>query len=98
MLLEEDAFSPLQFTLAIRMIKSSAIQHLYEIGDTGFLLGHWNGAMMVRRLAVTHLMVRLEELDAGRDPRKLLVPEAERAISEAAEAIRRAEQLPLEEL
>jgi hypothetical protein len=79
------------------MIKSSAVLNLYEIGDSGFLQGHWNGAQRERRLAITHLMTRLEELDAGR-PRELLVPAAERAISEAATAIRRAETLPLEDL
>jgi hypothetical protein len=97
MLLEDEAISPLQFAMAIRMIKSSAVLSLYEIGDGGFLQGHWNGAQLERRHAITHLMTRLEELDAGR-PRKLLVPEAERAISEAAAAIRRAETLPLEDL
>jgi hypothetical protein len=97
MLLEDEAISPLQFTMVIRMIKSSAVLNLYEIGDSGFLQGHWNGAQRERRLAITHLMTRLEELDAGR-PRKLLIEAAERAISEAADAIRRAETFPLEEL
>jgi hypothetical protein len=97
MLLEDDAISPLQFAMVIRMIKSSAIQHLYEIGDTGFLLGHWNGAVMARRQVVTRLMERLEEMDAGRT-RELGDPAIERAISEAATAIRRAETLPLEDL
>lgn len=97
MLLEDGAISPLQFTMVIRMIKSSAILNLYEIGDSGFLQSHWNGAQLERRHAITHVMTRLEEMDAGR-PRELLVPAAERAISEAAAAIRRAETLPLEEL
>jgi hypothetical protein len=79
------------------MIKSSAIQHLYEIGDTGFLLGHWNGAVMARRQVVPRVMERLEEMDAGR-MRELGDPAIERAISEAAAAIRRAETLPLEDL
>lgn len=96
MLLEEDKLSPLQFAMVIRMVKSSAIQHLYEIGDTGFLLGHWNGAIMARREVVTRVMARLEELDAGR-MRDLDDPEIERAISEAATAIRRAELLLAQE-
>lgn len=96
MLLEEDKISPLQFAMVIRMIKSSAIQHLYEIGDTGFLLGHWNGAIMTRRQALTRVMERLEEMDAGRT-RNLDDPEIERAISEAATAIRRAELLLAQE-
>jgi len=94
LLLEDGKISPLQFTMVIRMIKSSAIQHLYEIGDTGFLQGHWNGALMVRRQVVTRVMERLEEMDAGREP-DLGDLEVERAISEAATAIRRAELLRL---
>lgn len=103
MLLEEDAFSPLQFAMAIRMIKSSAIQHLYEIGDTGFLLGHWNGAIMRRRQFVTRLVERLEQLDAGHEgdsfTRAMIRfrPEVEQVIDEAARALWRAEMLPVEE-
>lgn len=96
LLLEEDKISPLQFAMVIRMVKSSAIQHLYEIGDTGFLLGHWNGAIMARRQVVTRVMERLEELDAAR-MRDLDDPAIERAISEAADAIHRAELMLPEE-
>lgn len=93
MLLEDDAISPLQFAMVIRMVKSSAVQHLYEIGDTGFLLGHWNGAIMRRRDIITRLMARLEELDAGRES-DLGDSPTERAISEAADAVLRAERGP----
>jgi hypothetical protein len=65
-LLEDDAISPLQFAMTIRVIKSVAILNLYEIGDTGFLLDHWNGAIMQRRQVVTALMELLEMIDAGR--------------------------------
>ena len=91
-LLEDNKLSPLHFAMAIRIIKSLAIQNLYEIGDTGFLLRHWNGAIMARRQAITMVMERLEEDDAGREP----APdgsEVQQALARAAEAVAQLETL-----
>jgi hypothetical protein len=68
-LLEDGAISPLQFAMTIRIIKSTAILNMYEIGDSGFLLDHWNGAQMLRREIITQLMDRLEHWDAKRAQR-----------------------------
>lgn len=95
MLLEEDKISPLQFAMIIRNVKTSAIQHRYEIGDTGFLIGHWNGAIMKRRDLITQVMERLEEWDAGRST--ISKTPIDQAVDEAALAIQRAELLSEED-
>lgn len=91
LLLGEGVLKPLPFAMVIRHVKASAIQYRYEIGDTGFLMEHWNGALMRRRKIVIQVMDRLEDWDAGRLTTSHT--EAERAVDEAAIAIRRAETL-----
>jgi hypothetical protein len=63
-LLTDRELSPLHFAMVIRMIKSAAILHTYEIGDTGFLQAHWNGALHLRRQAISAVMDHLEHHDA----------------------------------
>jgi hypothetical protein len=89
--LEESLISPLQFAMTIRIIKACAILALYEIGDTGFLLDHWNGAQRERRVAITRVMEALESFDAGRPYTGQT--ELEKSVLEAALAIQHAEKL-----
>jgi hypothetical protein len=95
-LLENNKLSPLHFAMAIRIIKSIAILNLYEIGDSGFLLSHWNGAQMPRRQAITLLMERLEEADADRAADPPLSPQVRKALSKAVNAITQIESIPRE--
>lgn len=93
LLLRERALKPPEFAMIIRHIKASAIQHGLQIGDTGFLLAHWNGQLAARRQMVLVVLQRLEELDAGRTPEPFRNAEYERAVDEATQAIRRGETL-----
>jgi DNA-binding transcriptional MerR regulator len=68
LLLRERALKPQEFAMIIRHVKASALQHGYALGDTGFLLAHWNGQLSARRQMVLLVLQRLEELDAGREP------------------------------
>lgn len=86
-LLADKAISPLQFAMTIRVVKSLAIMNLYEIGDTGFLVSHWNGTSMLRRHAITLVMDQMEHLDGRRT-----APGCGKDIAEAARALRRAER------
>ena len=81
--------------MIIRHIKASALQHGYQIGDAGFLLKHWNGQLAARREMVLLVLQRLEEWDVGRNPSHPS-PQLDRAIDDAADAIRRGEALPRE--
>lgn len=84
---------PPEFAMVIRHVKASALQNEYAIGDTGFLLAHWNGQLAARRQMILLVLQRLEELDAGREPTTFSNPEYERAVDEATTAIRRGETL-----
>lgn len=64
-LLTERELSPLHFAMVVRMVKSAAILHAYEIGDAGFLQERWNGALHLRRQAISAVMDRLEHVDAA---------------------------------
>lgn len=86
-LLMDKVISPLQFAMTIRVIKAVAILNLYEIGDGGFLVSHWNDASSLRRQAVTLVMEQLEHLDADREP-----PAYGRDIERATKALRHAEE------
>lgn len=68
LLLADGVLKPLAFAMVIRHVKASAIQHRYEIGDTGFLMEHWNGAQRQRRQLVVQVMELLELMDAEREP------------------------------
>lgn len=63
-LLADGELSPLHFAMVIRMVKSAAILHTYEIGDTGFLQHYWNGSLHLRRKAIETVMDGLEYADA----------------------------------
>jgi DNA-binding transcriptional MerR regulator len=93
LLLRERALKPPEFAMIIRHVKASALQHGYTLGDTGFLLEHWNGQLASRRQMVLLVLQRLEELDAGREPAAFQNPQYEQAIEEATQAIRRGEML-----
>ncbi len=85
-LLVDKVISPLQFAMTIRVIKSVAILNLYEIGDGGFLVSHWNGASLSRRQVITLAMEQMEHADDNREP-----PNFGRDIKTASKALRRAE-------
>jgi DNA-binding transcriptional MerR regulator len=93
LLLRERAMKPSEFAMIIRHVKASAIQHGLQIGDTGFLLAHWNGQLPARRQLILLVLERLELWDAGREPAPFSNAEYERAVDEAARAIRRGETL-----
>jgi DNA-binding transcriptional MerR regulator len=93
LLLRERALTPQEFAMIIRHVKASALQHGYTLGDTGFLLAHWNGQLAARRQMVLLILQRLEELDAGREPTPFQNRQYERAIEAATQAIRRGEKL-----
>jgi hypothetical protein len=92
LLLQDGMISAFQFAMTIRMVKASALMHQYEIGDTGFLLKHWNGAVAERRQVVTEVMDALEHFDAGRAATGLVAQDHEHEVLAAALAIRGAEQ------
>lgn len=86
-LLADKAISPLQFAMTVRVVKSLAIMNLYEIGDTGFLVSHWNGASQMRRHVIGMVLDQMEHLDGGRD-----LPNYGKDIEKAAKALARAER------
>jgi hypothetical protein len=91
LLLQAERISPTQFAMTIRIVKSVAILNTYEIGDTGFLLAHWNGALASRRTAISLVMDWLESGDAQVHPEHS-DPVVERHLTVATRALRRAEQ------
>jgi len=86
-LLADRAISALQFAMTIRVIKSVAILNLYEIGDGGFLVKHWNGASQVRRQVITLVLDQMEHADDGRT-----LPSYGADIKKATTALQRAER------
>lgn len=94
LMLERGSISPMEFAMVVRTIKSRAILALYEIGDTGFLVRHWNDALPQRRQIITRVMDALESFDGGRAYTDLVrQPELEKAVIEAALSIAHAERL-----
>lgn len=92
LLLEDEAITPHQFAMTVRMIKASAILNLYELGDSGFLIDHWNGAQQDRRELITLVMDALETFDAGRPFTTLVGDPREQDVLEAALALQKAER------
>lgn len=91
LLLEDGLITPKHFAMVIRHVKASAVQYGYEIGDTGFLLNHWNAAQLRRKELITKMMDLLEAWDAGRAQRADGDKDAE-AVRDAAAAIQYAEK------
>lgn len=65
LLLDDKSISAVQFAMVVRIVKSLAVLNLYEIGDTGFLVGHWNDADPVRKELITEVMDQMEHREAG---------------------------------
>lgn len=95
-LLVDGKISAFQFAMTIRMVKAAALMHHYEIGDTGFLLRYWNGAIAERRRAITDVMEALQHFDAGRAFTGLAGQTWEQDVLQAALAIRQAERKLIE--
>lgn len=91
LLLADGKISAFQFAMTIRMVKAAALMHHYEIGDTGFLLKYWNGAVAERRRVISEVMEALQYYDAGRGFTRLAGMDHEADVLQAALLIRRAE-------